>query len=105
MCRGGVVLLLTLHVLLTLYLNPHFFPRLVEIFTFVSNLDERKVGVWLDLKLSFWKVESHFLLDKENGHNEPRACGAGWGMECQCNCAPMHTCATHSLIQSGSKFR
>lgn len=44
----------------------------------MSNLDERKVGVWLDLKLGFWKVEAHFL-DKENGHNEPRACGTGWG--------------------------
>lgn len=61
------------------YILTHIFsPRLVEIFTFVSNLDERKVGVWLDLKLGFWKVEAHFL-DKENGHNEPRACGAGWG--------------------------
>lgn len=37
---------------------------------------------------------------KENGHNAHRTRGRGL-----CNCAPMCTCATHSLTQSGSGCR
>lgn len=97
----------------------YLYPRLAQVSEKAGRLfatRTRAGGQWIGSQrpfsffLFFWKRETHTVAStehgpKENGHKTHRTLGglgwvgAGRGV---CNCAPVCTCAGHSLTQSSS---